>query len=119
MRRFEIRSSALVAALGILAAVGLSLAQVNTDKPIPVKKLKPRIAKFKGTFLHANSVAITVRSGENGLMIRTFTLSPDMREKMQKIVDRGVYQYGDKVEIQYEAGTDVAVKIKGKPSKPI
>jgi hypothetical protein len=37
---------------------------------------------------------------------------------MQKLLDRGGYQYGDKVEIQHEAGSDVALQIKGKPSRP-
>jgi hypothetical protein len=38
---------------------------------------------------------------------------------MQKLFDQGGYQYGDKVEIWYMQGTDVAVRIKGKPSKPL
>ena len=38
---------------------------------------------------------------------------------MQKIVDSGGYQYGDKVTVLYEPATSKAIKVKGKPSKPI
>jgi hypothetical protein len=38
---------------------------------------------------------------------------------MQKILDAGGYQYGDKVEILYTPGSTVALRIQGKPSKPI
>jgi hypothetical protein len=37
---------------------------------------------------------------------------------MQKIVDKGGYQYGDKVTIYYNPSTMQAMKVKGKPSKP-
>jgi ribosomal protein L21E len=38
---------------------------------------------------------------------------------MQQIVDKGGYQYGDKVTILYDPTTQKAMKIKGKPSKPV
>jgi hypothetical protein len=36
---------------------------------------------------------------------------------MQKIADRGGYQYGDKVSILHDPGKTVALKVHGKPSK--
>ncbi len=89
------------------------------SKPIIVKQPKVKTAKFKGTVIHANRLQITVRSLENERIIRTFKLSDEMQEKMQKIIDKGGYQYGDKVEIHHPQGSEVAVKIKGKPSKPL
>ena len=38
---------------------------------------------------------------------------------MQQIVDKGGYQYGDKVTIMYDPANLQAIKIKGKPSKPV
>jgi hypothetical protein len=38
---------------------------------------------------------------------------------MQQIVDKGGYQYGDKVTILYDPASQKALKIKGKPSKAI
>ena len=49
--------------------------------------------------------------------LHTFTYSPALRDKMQKVFDSGGYQYGDLVVIYYKSGTTVALNIKGKPSK--
>ena len=117
-----IRSSlrAILFAAVVLAAAGVPLrAQVDISKPIPIKQSKPKLVKFQGEVLNANAAQITVRSRENERAIRTFTYAPKVREQMQKIIDRGGYQYGDKVEIQYQAGSDVALRIKGKASKPL
>jgi hypothetical protein len=38
---------------------------------------------------------------------------------MQKIIDKGGYQYGDKVTVYYDPTTHQAVRVKGKASKPI
>ena len=69
--------------------------------------------------MHANNSQITVRSKDNELAIRTFSLSREAADKMQKIIDRGGYQYGDKVKVWYLPATEQAVKFKGKPSRPI
>ena len=112
-----------VGAVVVAAAVGAAGppagAQIDTSKPIQVKTLKPKLATFKGEVMNVTSVAITVRSQESGLVIRTFRYSDQVRARMQQIIDRGSYQYGDKVKIEYEAGSDVALRIRGKPSKPI
>lgn len=62
--------------------------------------------------------AIQVRGIANPLENHTFSYSPAIRDKMQKVFNQGGYQYGDQVEIWYERGADVALKIKGKRSKP-
>jgi hypothetical protein len=84
---------------------------------VPAKSQKPKLLKFKGEVVAANAQQIVVRSSENDRMIRTFSFTDDVRKQMEKIVEKGGYQPGDKVEIQHEPGADVAVKIKGKPSK--
>lgn len=117
MTRTDIAAS-LLAAAAVLVAVLPARAQLDTSKPIPVKTLKPKLVKFQGEILHATNVAITVRSLENERMIRTFTYSPKVQEQMQRIIDQGGYQYGDKVAIEHAPGTEVALRIKGKPSKP-
>ena len=38
---------------------------------------------------------------------------------MQQILTDGGYQYDDKVEIESMPGSDIALRIKGKPSKPL
>ena len=102
----------------LLAFTALSAhAQVTTGKPVVLKQPKHKLAVFKGEVLTASNFSLTVRNPENNLQVRTFTFTPEVRDKMQRIVDAGGYQHGDRIEIQYEPGTDVVVKFKWKPSK--
>ena len=96
---------------------------VDTTVPIVVKAIKPKtshgLAKFEGSVLHANVAQITVRDKTNDLAIRTFPLSEPASAKMLKIIDKGGYQYGDKVTVFYDPNTSKAFKVKGKPSRPL
>ena len=97
---------------------------VDTAVPIVVNAVKPKpnangLAKFEGFVLHANIAQITARAKESELTILTFPLSQEATQKMQQVVDKGGYQYGDKVTIYYNPTTMQAMKFKGKPSKPI
>jgi Spy/CpxP family protein refolding chaperone len=100
----------LMLALALCAATLSVSAQNAPDKPV----LKGR---FEVLHMLYNSVQVRIPGDENHL--RTFVYSDAIRDKMQKLFDKGGYQYGDKVEIWYRQGTDVALKIKGKPSKPL
>ena len=94
----------------------------DTAVPIIINAVKPKptgLAKFEGTVMHANIAQITVRAKGNDLAIRTFALSETATMKMQQIVDKGGYQYGDKVTVLFDPASLKAVKIKGKPSKPL
>ena len=97
---------------------------VDTAVPIIVSAVKPKpkptgLDKFEGSFMHANIAQITLRAKGNDLAIRTFPLSEEASAKMQKLIDKGGYQYGDKVTVFFEPATSKAMKFKGKPSKPI
>ena len=96
---------------------------VDTAVPLVVKAVKPKttngLAKFEGFVMHANIAEITVRAKDRELSIRSFSLSRAASEKMQKIVDKGGYQFGDKVTVFYDPANLKAVKIKGKASRPI
>jgi hypothetical protein len=110
-----------LALLSALPAAAQQPRSVPLDKPITIKQSKPKsqYEKFQGTVMHANNVQITVRGIENELAIRTFPLSREAADKMEQIINRGGYQYGDKVTITYDPVTQQAVKIKGKPSRPL
>jgi hypothetical protein len=97
---------------------------VDTAVPIIVNTIKPKpkyvgLGKFEGYVMHANIAQITVRAKGNDMSLETFALSQDAATKMQTIVDKGGYQYGDKVTVYYDPTTKQALKIKGKPSKAI
>jgi hypothetical protein len=92
--------------------------------PIIASVVKPKpkltgLVKFEGTVMHANSVQITVRAMGNDLSIQTFPLSEMASAKMQQIIDKGGYQYGDKVKLEYDPQSLRVVKFKGKPSKSL
>ena len=97
---------------------------VDTAVPIVIKAMKPKprpsgLSKFEGFVLHANIAQITARARGNDMAIQTFSLSEPASLMMQQIVDKGGYQWGDKVTVFYDAATMKAYKFKGKPSKPI
>jgi hypothetical protein len=117
------KSSKVVAALalaaGLAAGATAARAQVTIGPSIHINASprKPQFAKFKGEVLHADAISIIVRDPKDSRFIHTFTYSPKVKEQMDKIIAKGGYQYGDKVEIHYQPGQDVALEIKGKPSK--
>jgi len=97
---------------------------VDTAAPIIIAAVKPKpkptgLGKFQGFVMHANNAQITLRAKGNDMGVRTFPLSQNASTKMQQIIDKGGYQYGDKVTVYYDPATEQAIKFKGKPSKPI
>lgn len=92
--------------------------------PIIISAVKPKpkptgLSKFEGTVMHANTVQITLKAMGNDLSIQTFPLSETASLKMQQIIDKGGYQYGDKVKLEYDPQSMRVVKFKGKPSKSL
>ena len=92
--------------------------------PIIAKVVTPKhkttgAAKFEGYFMNGNVAQVTVRAKGDDLGIQTFALSQDLAAKMQKVIDKGGYQYGDKITVYYDPQSRQALKIKGKPSKPL
>jgi hypothetical protein len=96
---------------------------VDTAVPIIVNALKPKttpgVGKFEGYVMHSNIAQITVRAKGNDMSLQTFPLSERAATEMQTIVDKGGYQYGDKVTVYYDQTNLKALKVKGKPSKAI
>ncbi len=107
------------AALGLLLLAVPAAAQVSDSKPVQVEAPKPKKLRFKGEVLSVTRLAITVRSLENTNLVRTFTFSEKLAPKMAKQIDADrSYQHGDRVSVEYLDGTEVALKIKGKPRQP-
>jgi hypothetical protein len=95
---------------------------LDTAVPIVVNAIKPKptgLSKFEGYVMNANIAQITVRAKGNDMGIQTFALSPQASAKMQAIVDKGGYQYGDKITVLYDASNMQVIKLKGKPSKAL
>ena len=96
---------------------------VETAVPIVVNTIKPKtnngLAKFEGTVTNATTAQITVKAKGDDMAVRTFALAPAASTKMQQTIDKGGYQYGDKVTVMYDPNSLQAVKIKGKASKSL
>jgi hypothetical protein len=109
-------------AAAALALYGASIFSVPPPASAQVAPTPPpqsqKIIKTRFEVLHMMYQAIQVRSLVDTREIHTFTYAPGIRDQMQKMFDAGGYQYGDKVVVWYQPGANVAVKIKGKASKP-
>ena len=130
MKNFKI-TAVLIASAGMLAisapparaqvveaaAVAAPIV-VNVVNKVSAKK-NPGSNWLKAEVVHADSRSIIVREQGNETMIHTFTYAPRIQDRMQNLEDKGGYQYGDKIKIQYMPGQTVALKIDGKPSKPL
>jgi hypothetical protein len=97
---------------------------IDTAVPIIVNTIKPKsktdgLGKFEGYVMHANTAQITVRARGNDMSMQSFALSERASAEMQTIVDKGGYQYGDKVTVYYDQTSLKALKVKGKPSRPL
>jgi hypothetical protein len=90
--------------------------------PIVINAMKPKpsgLGKFEGFVMNANTAQITVRAKGNDMAVETFALSEQASAKMQQAIDRGGYQWGDKVTVMYDPNSRKAVRVKGKPSKAL
>ncbi len=90
---------------------------IQTQPAKPTKKTSTSNSWMKAEVLHADGNSMVVAEQGNQRVIHTFTYAGKVQAKMRKIVDKGNYQYGDKVKILYTPGSTVALKIHGKPSK--
>jgi hypothetical protein len=105
-------------AAGRAAAFGSPVAQTTQVATLPAPH--PKHVKFHGGVINQSPDFITVRSLDpnHPNELRTFTFSPQLKPKMQRILDAGGYQNGDKVVVTVLAGSNVALNVRGRPSKP-
>jgi hypothetical protein len=93
---------------------------VSVAAPIVIKALTPKpsgLGKFEGFVMNANTAQITVRAKGDDMSVQTFTLSEQASAKMLETINKGGYQWGDKVTVLYDPTSRKAVRIKGKPSR--
>jgi hypothetical protein len=118
MTRNKTHALLLAASLVLCGAALTSSAAAGSAQSAPSPALQTQpVIKTQFVVLHMLYQVIQVRSPNDMREIHTFTYSPEIRDKMQSVFNAGGYQYGDKVVVWYRHGTDVALKIKGKPSK--
>ena len=119
MKSSEILAAAFAIAAGMALAAAPVRAQLSDTPPIVVKQKPVKQIWLNAVVIHADNNSIMVHDAKNSLILYTFTYASSLRDKMQKILDTGGYQSGDKVRILYEQGTTQAIDVRGRPSKPI
>jgi hypothetical protein len=129
MKNYRIFAVSCVLAAGLAISGGAAQAQVAETvvaAPIITKVISVVTTKgapagtswLKAEVIFASANSIVVREQANELVIHSFSFAPELKDKMQAVLDKGGYQYGDKVNILYQPGQTVALRIHGKPSKP-
>jgi len=100
------------------AASASPAAQTTTVSTMPAPHATR--VKFRGTVVNQTSTFITVQSSnpDHQNELRTFSFSPQLKPKMQAILDAGGYQRGDRVVVTALAGSTIALNVRGRHSKP-
>jgi hypothetical protein len=119
MKNSKIFSAAFVIAVGIALAAAPVRAQMSDTPAVVVKQQPVKKLWLNAVVIHADNNSIMVHDAKNSLTVSTFTFAPALRDKMQRILDNGGYQSGDKVRILYEPGKTEAIDVRGRPSKPL
>jgi hypothetical protein len=118
MKRNKIRALFLAAAFALSGAFLAGFAPETARAQAPSPTQSGKIVKTQFEVVAMLYQSLQVRSLSNQSELHTFTYSSAIRPQMQKVQSAGGYKYGDKVTVWYHEGADVALKIKGKPSKP-
>ncbi|HMD31624.1 MAG TPA: hypothetical protein VKG84_06925 [Candidatus Acidoferrales bacterium] len=122
-------TTAVIASLALLSGAVAPLAARQSSSPTPpvvalstptiVKKQRPPMDRYKGRVVSFNLAQMIVQNVENEKMMWTFQYAVQLKPHVLDLLNAGGYQYGDRVEVFCSPGTTVAVRIKGRPSKPI
>jgi hypothetical protein len=107
---------ALAVASTILALPAVP--QTAVSSPMVVKQTSPKVIWLKAEVIHFDSNSIIVRESADERMIHSFSYAASAQSQVQKALNTGGYQYGDKVKIRYKQGQTIALAIHGKASKP-
>jgi membrane-bound inhibitor of C-type lysozyme len=118
--RTKIRALALAASVALSGAIAVAAAPAvaNAQNAAPAPPAPATVIKAKFEVISMLSQALQVRSLTNPRDVHTFSYANELRPQMLKVQSAGGYKYGDKVVVWYREGTEVALKIKGRPSKP-
>ncbi|HWX38720.1 MAG TPA: hypothetical protein VNY09_05735 [Candidatus Sulfotelmatobacter sp.] len=120
MTRNKTRACFVAAAFALSCALlaGFTPKVARAQNPSPAPAQTGKVIKTRFEVVSMLYQSLQVRSLSNQRELHTFSYSTAIRPQMQKVQSAGGYKYGDKVTVWYHEGVDVALKIKGKPSKP-
>jgi len=110
--------AALALCGALLAGFAPSARAQTAPAATPPPPASHKVIKMHFIVEHMLYQSLQVHSVNDFRDLRTFSYSPKIRDRMQQILNAGGYQHGDRVTIWYGSDTTLALKIRGKPSKP-
>lgn len=116
MKSFSI--SAVICAVALAAAAFAPAVSAQVGPVVMARQSSQKPVWLKVEVVHFDQNSMTVRIPGQETRILTFTYAASAQPQVQKVLDKGGYQYGDTIKIRYIPGTSVALRIHGKPSKP-
>jgi len=114
-----LRLAAGLALLAGLAVAPAARAQMDSSGVVASKPLKVKPVWLKVEVIHIDRASMIVREVDRPMVVHTFSFDTKMAEQMEKVQAHGGFQHGDKIKVQHEPGKEVALAIKGRPSRPI
>lgn len=103
----------------LLSCALLAPAAVAQVSPVVMtRQARQKPVWLKAKVVHFDQNSLTVRVVGDEMRILTFHYAPSAQAQVQKALDQGGYPYDDPVRIRYVPGTNVALAIRGKLSKP-
>jgi hypothetical protein len=111
--------STFAIACGLLLA-GAAFAPNASAQVSPVVMARQASQKpvwLKVEVVHFDQNSMIVRVVGQQTHVLTFTYATSAQPQVQKVVDKGGYQYGDVIKVRYVPGTNVALRIHGKAHK--
>lgn len=109
---------AIVCGLALSGAVFAPVASAQVSPVVMAKQVSQKPVWLKAEVVRFDQNLLTVRIPGQESRILTFTYASSAQSQVQKILNKGGYQYGDVIKIRYIPGTSVALRIHGKASKP-
>ena len=115
---------AIVCCLALAGAAFAPMASAQVSPVVMARQTSQKPVWLKVEVMRFNQNSMTVRIPGQETRILTFTFAATAQPQVQKILDKGGYQYGDTVKVKYMPGQSVALAIHGKfskvktPSKP-
>jgi len=116
MKSFSI--FALVCGFALAGAACVPVASAQVSPVVMAKQTSQKPVWLKVEVVRFDQHSLTVRIPGQETRILTFTYAASAQPQVQKVLDKGGYQYGDTIKIRYIPGTSVALRIHGKASKP-
>ncbi|MGH9734755.1 MAG: hypothetical protein ACRD8A_09225 [Candidatus Acidiferrales bacterium] len=109
---------AIICGLALAAAACAPAASAQVSPVVMAKQTSQKPVWLKVEVLRCDQNSMTVRIPGQETRILTFNYAASAQAQVQKVLDKGGYQYGDVIKIRYIPGTSVALRIRGKASKP-